>query len=195
VRSEKGKVRGVGKTGREQWVCLVCGYNRMEQMEERCPFCGAPKESFITAKEAGERYRVRMTEVREGVYRLLAEPRLGLEHAAYSLGEERVLIDCPSVFNEEIGEALGESTMGSTPTSTSWGPSLQGAVRTRPHRSEAHRRPWTLNPYGPRKETWEGGARILEIAKEGEYERVCGFHYALPYASWRKGVGGIWGWE
>ncbi|MBI4344242.1 MAG: MBL fold metallo-hydrolase [Euryarchaeota archaeon] len=91
----------------EQWVCLVCGYNLMGRGPTRCPFCGAPRESFISAGEAGERFRVRKEPVSDGVYQLLSTPRLGLEHAAYYLERERVMIDCPSVYNEAVAEGLG----------------------------------------------------------------------------------------
>ncbi len=55
---------------KEQYVCLVCGYNMVGFHPETCPFCGAGQERFITADECSARYRVAATPVNEKVTRL-----------------------------------------------------------------------------------------------------------------------------
>jgi hypothetical protein len=69
-----------------------------------CPFCGAPKERFITAEECSARYQVVATPVNEKVTRLNSEPKLGFEHAAYRIetGGSACWIDCPSCFDTSL---------------------------------------------------------------------------------------------
>ncbi len=85
----------------EQYVCLVCGYNMIGPHPERCPFCGATSEHFITAAECSARFRVESTPVTDGVTCLRSIPELGLEHSAYRVeaGKRSFWIDCPSSFN------------------------------------------------------------------------------------------------
>lgn len=89
---------------REQYVCLVCGYNMVGFHPDNCPFCGADKERFITAEECSERFRVGATPVNGKVTRLNSEPSLGLEHAAYRIetGDSACWIDCPSCFDTSL---------------------------------------------------------------------------------------------
>jgi hydroxyacylglutathione hydrolase len=70
---------------REQYVCLVCGFNIIGFHPDRCPFCGAGKERFITVEECSARYKVVATPVSEKVMRLNSHPPLGIEHAAYRI--------------------------------------------------------------------------------------------------------------
>ncbi|RPJ04849.1 MAG: MBL fold metallo-hydrolase, partial [Deltaproteobacteria bacterium] len=70
---------------REQYVCLVCGFNMIGFHPDRCPFCGAAKEHFITAEDCSARYTVVATPVSEKVTRLNSHPPLGIEHAAYHI--------------------------------------------------------------------------------------------------------------
>ena len=37
-----------GKLKKEQYVCLVCGFNMVGYYPDKCPFCGVSKEEFIT---------------------------------------------------------------------------------------------------------------------------------------------------
>ena len=85
-------------------VCLVCGYNMVNQHPEKCPFCGADRESFITAQECTERYRVSTTTVNNKVTRLNSVPALGIEHAAYRIetGTSVVWVDCPSTYDPTL---------------------------------------------------------------------------------------------
>lgn len=89
----------------EQYVCLECGYNMVGYHPERCPFCGAPKERFITAEECTERFAVRGTPVNDHVTRLNSVPALGYEHAAYRIrsGGRTLWVDCPSCFDPRAG--------------------------------------------------------------------------------------------
>lgn len=88
----------------EQHVCLVCGYNMVGFHPETCPFCGARKDRFITAKECSKRFRVAATPVNDRVTRLNSRPALGFEHAAYRIetGAGACWIDCPSSFDASL---------------------------------------------------------------------------------------------
>lgn len=87
-----------------QYVCLVCGFNMIGFHPATCPFCGAPKERFITAQECSARYEVVATPVNDKVTRLNSRPALGLEHAAYRIetGAGACWIDCPSSFDASL---------------------------------------------------------------------------------------------
>jgi glyoxylase-like metal-dependent hydrolase (beta-lactamase superfamily II) len=89
---------------REQYVCLVCGFNMVGFYPDHCPFCGAAKKHFITAEECSARYRVAGTPVNEKVTRLNSHPALGIEHAAYRVetGNGACWIDCPSSFDASL---------------------------------------------------------------------------------------------
>ena len=89
---------------KEQYVCLVCGYNMVGFHPDACPFCGALKERFITSEECSARYQVVALPVNEKVTRLSSQPALGFEHAAYRIetGESACWIDCPSSFNASL---------------------------------------------------------------------------------------------
>jgi len=88
----------------EQYVCTVCGFNMVGYHPERCPFCGAKKENFLSSEECSARYRVKSTPVTDKVARLNSAPALGLEHAAYRIetGGKVFMIDCPSCFDGSV---------------------------------------------------------------------------------------------
>ncbi len=88
----------------EQYVCTVCGFNMVGYYPERCPFCGAPREKFITSEECSARFKVKGTPVKEKVTRLNSVPPLGLEHAAYRIDTNGKVfwIDCPSSFDRSL---------------------------------------------------------------------------------------------
>lgn len=92
---------------KEQYVCLVCGFNMVGFHPDTCPFCGALQEQFITAEECSARFKVVSTPVNEQVTRLNSQPALGYEHAAYQIetGESRIWIDCPSSFDTSLPRA------------------------------------------------------------------------------------------
>lgn len=89
---------------KEQYVCLVCGFNMVGFYPETCPFCGAHKEQFISAEECSARFKVVATPVNDKVTRLNSQPVLGYEHAAYRIeaGQSAVWIDCPSSFDTSL---------------------------------------------------------------------------------------------
>ena len=89
---------------KEQYVCLVCGFNMVGFYPETCPFCGAPKERFITAAQCSARFKVVATRVNERVIRLNSQPALGYEHAAYRIetGQGAMWIDCTSCFDASL---------------------------------------------------------------------------------------------
>ncbi|PSB22772.1 MBL fold metallo-hydrolase [filamentous cyanobacterium CCP1] len=43
-----------------------------------------------------------------------------------------------------------------------------------------------LNPFGPRGETRNGAARILEVVSERSLETVCGYNFITEFDSWRE---------
>lgn len=89
---------------KEQYVCLACGFNMIGFHTDTCPFCGAPKERFITAEECSARFKVAATPVNEKVTRLNSQPSLGFEHAAFRIETESgaCWIDCPSSFDASL---------------------------------------------------------------------------------------------
>lgn len=89
---------------KEQYVCLVCGFNMIGFHPERCPFCGASSRHFITAAECSSRFEVVSTPVNGKVTRLNSRPALGIEHAAYRIetGRGACWIDCPSCFDPSL---------------------------------------------------------------------------------------------
>lgn len=91
----------------EQHVCLACGFNMIGFHPDRCPFCGARSDRFITAAECSKRFKVKETPVHEKVTRLNSFPALGLEHAAYRIetGRSACWIDCPSSFDRSLPRA------------------------------------------------------------------------------------------
>ena len=70
---------------REQYVCLVCGFNMVGFYPDHCPFCGAAKKHFITGEECSARFKVVATPVNKKVTRLNSHQALGIEHAAYRI--------------------------------------------------------------------------------------------------------------
>jgi hydroxyacylglutathione hydrolase len=89
---------------REQYVCLVCGFNIIGFNPDICPFCGAARKHFITADECSARFKVEAKPVNKKVTRLNSTPPLGIEHAAYRIdaGDVACWIDCPSSFDASL---------------------------------------------------------------------------------------------
>ena len=71
---------------------------------DRCPFCGATNENFITAEECSQNYKIVSYKVNNKIKRLNSFPSLGLEHAAYSIEFDNkiIWIDCPSTFRADL---------------------------------------------------------------------------------------------
>lgn len=92
---------------RDQYVCLVCGFNMIGFYPDHCPFCGALKRHFITAEVCSARYKVVATPVNNKVTRLNPQPALGIEHDAYRIdtGRGAFWIDCPSSFDSSLKRA------------------------------------------------------------------------------------------
>ncbi len=90
-----------------QHVCTVCGYNMVGYFPDRCPFCGASRDRFLTAEECSARHRVEEVRVNDRVAQLRSVPELGLEHAAYRVetGQRTWWIDCPSSFDPWLAPA------------------------------------------------------------------------------------------
>ncbi len=88
----------------EQYVCTVCGFNMVGHYPSHCPFCGAPRDKYITAEECSRLYSVEGRKITSRVTQLLSVPRLGYEHAAYRLEADNKIfwIDCPSCFDQSL---------------------------------------------------------------------------------------------
>jgi len=91
-------------TAATQYVCLTCGYNMIGGCPDTCPFCGAGRDRIITQEECAKRFRVHATLVTKGVTRLMSQPALGYEHAAYRVETpaRNFWIDCPCLFDETL---------------------------------------------------------------------------------------------
>ena len=89
---------------KEQYVCLVCGFNMIGFHPDKCPFCNATSDNFITSEECSKRFKVEDTRVTDTVTCLRSVPALGLEHSAYRVdaGERSFWIDSPSSFNPDL---------------------------------------------------------------------------------------------
>jgi hypothetical protein len=92
---------------KEQFVCTVCGFNMIGYHPRNCPFCGAPREKFLTAEECSRQYQVKESPVTSKVSQLMTFPRLGYEHAAYRIKTDKKFfwIDCPSCFDKGLEPA------------------------------------------------------------------------------------------
>ena len=88
----------------QQYVCKVCGYNIIGYFPNRCPFCGAIKDNFITAEFCSKFYKVKIHKITKNIFSLTSSPKLGLEHVAYCLNTQnkRIWVDCPSIFQDNL---------------------------------------------------------------------------------------------
>lgn len=89
---------------KEQYVCLVCGFNMVGFHPPNCPFCNASSDHYITSELCSTKFKVTETRVNDKVTCLRSEPGLGLEHSAYRVeaGEASFWIDSPSSFNSVL---------------------------------------------------------------------------------------------
>ena len=89
---------------KEQYVCIVCGFNMVDYYPDKCPFCGAAREKFLTSEECSASFEVKGFPVNEKVTRLNSVPSLGLEHSAYRVetNDKVYWIDCPSSFDNNL---------------------------------------------------------------------------------------------
>ncbi len=225
---------------KEQYVCTACGFNMIGYYPENCPFCGAPREKFLTSEECSTKFKVKGTPVKEKVTRLNSVPALGLEHAAYRIerGTRAFWIDCPSSFDKSLKPAdvitfthhhfLGasnqyrrlfpsevrihrlDSTHGICQAFTFDKAFEQDFTD---HGIEAfhiggHTPGFTLylwedvlficdyvflrgdemtfNPFGPGRETREGGKKIGHIIEGRKITKVCGYNYVADYLAWKE---------
>lgn len=93
-----------GKVLNEQYVCLVCGFNMVGYHPDKCPFCGASRERFLTSEECSARFSVKGVSVNKKVTRFNSVPSLGMEHSAYRIdaNNKTYWIDCPSSFDNRL---------------------------------------------------------------------------------------------
>ncbi len=229
-----------GKLKNEQYVCLICGYNMAGYHPDKCPFCGASGEKFITADECYARFNVKSFTVNKKVVRLNSAPRLGLEHFAYCIqtNKKTYWIDCPSSFDDCLKRMdiilfthhhfLGASNLyrdyfssrtcihkldsvhdicqaftfdktfledftedgieafhigGHTPGFTFY--IFEDALFVCDYvflREEK----MLYNPFGPEKDTREGGRKIKSIIENRNIKVVCGYNYVIDYSDWKS---------
>ena len=88
----------------EQYVCRICGYNLIGYFPDKCPFCGASNDNFVTAEFCSEKYMIVEEKITNRVSSLKASPKLGLEHYAYCIltEKQRIWIDCPAIFQNDL---------------------------------------------------------------------------------------------
>jgi len=88
----------------DQYVCKICGYNMIGYLPSNCPFCGAAKENFMTAKFCSRNYSIAEEKVTSKIFSLYSTPALGLEHRAYCINtkSQKIWIDCPSTFQSDV---------------------------------------------------------------------------------------------
>lgn len=222
----------------EQYVCTICGYNMVGYHPESCPFCGAPKDVFLTSEECSGRFRVKGRRVSDKVMRLSSVPKLGLEHSAYRIetGGKIFWIDCPSCFDTSLEPVdvitfthhhfLGASNQYRELFSSrvmihkldsehrlSGAFSFDGFFQSdfvdngiEAFHVDGHTLGFTFyifedilficdyvhiyrdemvfNPFGPKRETGEGGSLITKILQARDINTVCGFNYVKSYPYW-----------
>lgn len=90
----------------KNYVCTICGFNMVGYHTDRCPFCGASKDRFITAEECSKNRKVLDKKVADSIYKMNSSPPFSLEHAAYFIksNEIKIWIDCPSTFDEKYSD-------------------------------------------------------------------------------------------
>ena len=224
---------------KEKYVCIVCGFNMVGYYPEKCPFCGASREKFITSEECSAGFNVKAFPVNEKVTRLNSVPSLGLEHSAYRVVTVNKVywIDCPSSFDNSLEKMdvitfthhhfLGASNLYREYFSS----------RVRIHKRDSshdlcqaftfdetfdkdfsedgidafhingHTPGFTFyifedvlficdyvflkdgemryNPFGPVKDTGDGGRMLKNIIEKREINVVCGFNYVVDYVEWK----------
>jgi hypothetical protein len=228
-----------GKLQKEQYVCLVCGFNMVGYHPDKCPFCNASREKFITSDECSASYRVKGFAVNKKVTRLNSVPSLGLEHSAYRIetNNKTYWIDCPSSFDNRLKPMdiiifthhhfLGASNLyreyfssrvcihkldsahkicqAFTFDETFLENFTENGIEA--FHIDGHTPGFTFyifedtlfvcdyvfikegnmvyNPFGPEKDTREGGRKLKNIIENRNINMVCGFNYVIDYADWK----------
>ncbi len=231
-----------GKLQSNQYVCLVCGFNMVGYHPDKCPFCNAPRDKFVTSEECSERFKVEAFSVNKNITRLNSVPSLGLEHSAYRIETDNKAywIDCPSSFDNSLKPMdviffthhhfLGASNLYREyfspcvciQTQDSTHGICQAFTFDQTFRKDftedgidafhiaGHTPGFTFyifkdtlfvcdyvfirsgrmayNPYGPKKETVEGGRKLKNIIEKRSINinTVCGFNYVIEYANWKE---------
>ncbi len=225
---------------KEQYVCLVCGFNMVGYHPEKCPFCGASKEKFITSEQCSARFSVQNFKVNERVTRLNSVPPLGLEHSAYRIEttKKTYWIDCPSSFDNRLKpmDVITFTHHHFLGASNQYREHFSSQVRIHQKDSvheicrafifdktfqenftedgieafhiDGHTPGFTFyifedilficdyvfmkhgkmlyNPFGPEKETREGGVRLKCIIENRKINTVCGYNYVVDYVEWKE---------
>jgi len=231
-----------GKLQKTQYVCLVCGFNMVGYHPAKCPFCNAPRETFITSEECSERFKVEGFPVNKNVSRLNSIPSLGLEHSAYRIETDKKTywIDCPSSFDNRLKPMdiiifthhhfLGASNLYREYFSSSvcihtldsahdicqnftFDETFQEDFTEdgiEAFHIAGHTPGFTFyifedtlfvcdyvfikegkmayNPFGPKKDTREGGRKLKNIIEKRNINlnTVCGYNYVIEYADWKE---------
>ncbi|MEE9605469.1 MAG: MBL fold metallo-hydrolase [Candidatus Scalindua sp.] len=224
---------------KEQYVCTVCGFNMVGYYPDKCPFCGASKEKFITSEECSARFNVKAFPVNEKVTRLNSVPSLGLEHSAYRVetNNKTYWIDCPSSFDNSLKPTdviifthhhfLGASNQYRELFSSrvrihkldsahkicqafTFDVTFEGNFtedRIDAFHINGHTPGFTFyifeetlficdyvflkegkmryNPFGPEKDTREGGKKLKSLIEGRKIDVVCGYNYVVDYVDWK----------
>ena len=224
---------------KEQYVCSVCGFNMVGYYPDKCPFCGASREKFITSVECSTRFDVKSFPVNGKVTRLNSVPSLGLEHSAYRVetNNKTYWIDCPSSFDNSLKpmDVIIFTHHHFLGASNEYREHFSSRVHI--HKMDAahdicraftfdvtfeenftengldafhingHTPGFTFyifedvlficdyvflnggemryNPFGPEKDTGEGGRKLKSIIEGRKINVVCGYNYVVDYADWK----------
>jgi len=225
---------------KEQYVCTICGFNMVGYYPDRCPFCLASKEKFITSEECSARFNVKGFPVNEKVTRLNSVPPLGLEHSAYRIETSNKIywIDCPSSLDSSLKpmDVIIFTHHHFLGASNQYRDLFSSQVRIHKLDSahkicqaftfdvtfdanftedgieafhiDGHTPGFTFyifeetlficdyvflkggetryNPFGPAKDTREGGRRLKSIIEGRNINVVCGYNYVIDYVDWKS---------
>ena len=229
-----------GTLKKEQHVCLVCGFNMAGYHPDKCPFCGASREEFITSEECSTRFSVKSFSVNKKVTRLNSVPSLGLEHSAYRIETDNKIywIDCPSSFDNSLKpmdviifthhhflgasnlyrehfssrvcihklDAVHKICQAFTFDETFTDDFSENGIEA--FHIDGHTPGFTFyifedvlficdyvflkegkmlyNPFGPEKNTREGGRKLKIIIENRNINVVCGYNYVVDYSDWKE---------
>ena len=227
------------KLQKEQYVCIVCGFNMVGYHPDKCPFCGASKDNFITSEECSASFSVKSFPVNEKITRLNSVPPLGLEHSAYRIEANNKVywIDCPSSFAKSLKpmdviifthhhflgafnqyreyyssrvcihdlDSAHDICQAFTFDKTFKENFTEDGIEA--FHIDGHTPGFTFyifgdtllicdyvfikegkmlyNPFGPVKDTREGGRKLMSIIRNRNINMVCGYNYVVDFADWK----------
>ncbi len=86
----------------QSFVCTGCGYNAVDNIPVRCPFCYADSDKFLKSEQTPHLYNISMVKVTDSVSQLITQPGIGTRAYRLETTDGPVWIDCPSVFDNKL---------------------------------------------------------------------------------------------